>query len=69
MKGYRCYECGAYLDPAEHCDCMKKEEPPRSTASAPKNNLHDYDSIPKRQMQEAIARDRYSKAWREYDHG
>ena len=23
---YQCDECGAYLDPGEHCDCMEERE-------------------------------------------
>lgn len=26
MYGYICPECGAHLDPGEHCDCQKEEE-------------------------------------------
>ena len=26
MKNYQCEHCGAYLDPAEKCDCQDEKE-------------------------------------------
>jgi len=26
MMNYKCEECGAYLDPGEHCDCQEEKE-------------------------------------------
>lgn len=26
MYGYKCSNCGAYLDPGEKCDCIVKKE-------------------------------------------
>ena len=42
-----------------------QEEPPRSTATAPKANIHDYDTTPKGQMHEQERR--IAKAWEKYD--
>ena len=26
MMNYKCEQCGAYLDPGEHCDCKEEEQ-------------------------------------------
>ena len=61
---YKCLDCGAHLDPGERCDC-EKEEPPRCTGTAPKVDLHDYDTTPRGQMQEQERR--IARAWERYD--
>ena len=42
--GRQCQECGANLDPAEICDCIRKSDPPESkppfTESEQSGNRH-----------------------------
>lgn len=32
---YRCADCGAYLDPGEHCDCKEEKKKIKSISPAP----------------------------------
>lgn len=63
----RCFECGK---PMWKCICKEeqKEEPPRSTAMAPRVVAQDYDSTPKHQIQAYINRVRSVSAWKEFDY-
>ena len=63
-RDYWVCDRGITHDYGESCDCMQ-EEPPRCTGTAPKVNLHDYDTTPRGQMQEQERR--IARAWERYD--
>ena len=63
MTPSRCPVCGGDAWDS-HAGCMQ-EEPPRCTGTAPKIDVHDYDTTPRHQMQEQERR--IARAWERFD--